>query len=736
MSKFESKKVLPRYWSIAIVLTLIGLSILGKAGYIMTAKKDFWDAVAKQAKKDSIIEQPARGNILSCDGQLMASSIPEYKLFIDFQPGRMKDQPVDTAKMHKLDTLWTENIDTICNGLHRIFPERSAEDFKKKILEGKNKKLSDGSLGHRHWPLWPRRVDYGTFREVATLPILCMSQGRGGFHAEANKNARQRPFGSLAQRTVGEMFGALDSAKCGIELSYDSILRGTNGFYYKQKVRDKQLKITVAPPVNGSDIVTTIDVGMQDLAERALRDELKKDNATMGVAILMEVKTGDVKAIVNLTRCDDGEYYETVNHAISYRCEPGSVFKTASFLVALDDGVIPGDTSYIIHTGNGIMNMHGSNMKDHNWYRGGYGDINVARTLEVSSNIGVSYVIDKFYHEHPERYVKGLYRVGIGADLELPIVGYLPPKIRMPNTKTTNKAEYWSKTTLPWMSIGYETQIAPINTVTFYNAIANDGKMMRPRFVKQIMRNGEVIYETQPEVIKNQIAKPQTIKTMQTILEHVVSQGLGKKAGSRSFKVAGKTGTAQVSQGGAGYKNGTMWYWLSFVGFFPADSPKYTCIVCLKKPGLPASGGGMAGAVFHKISEGVMSKYLKTRVDDARDASSVFVPDVKNGNVLAADYVLRQLGVKTTGGWGGTYSAGDPIWGKASSDDKEVKLAEEKQSYKTMPDVTGMGASDAVYLLESNGMKVQIKGIGRVKSQSVPYGAMVHNGMTCSLVLE
>lgn len=736
MSKFESKKVLPRYWAIAIVLTIIGFLIIGKASYIMTAKKDYWNAVSTQMKRDSIVERPARGNILSCDGQLMASSIPEYKLFIDFQPGRQGKAPLDTAITNKLDTLWAEYIDTISNGLHQIFPSRSAEDFKKHIIAGRNAKMKDGTKGSRHWPLWPRRVDYGTYKDVAKLPILCMSPGKGGFHTETNSNARQRPFGSLAQRTVGEMFGALDSAKCGIELSYDSILRGTNGFYYKQKVRDKQLKITVTPPVNGSDIVTTIDVGMQDLAERSLVEELKKDNATMGVAILMEVKTGDVKAIVNLTKCADGEYYETVNHAISYRCEPGSVFKTASFLVALDDGVIPGDTSYVIHTGNGIMNMHGSNMKDHNWYHGGYGDINVARSLEVSSNIGVSYVIDKFYHEHPERYVKGLYRIGIGADLQLPIVGYLPPKIRMPNTKTTNKAEYWSKTTLPWMSIGYETQIAPINTVTFYNAIANDGKMMRPRFVKQIMRNGEVVYETKPEVIKNQIAKPQTIKTMQTILEHVVSQGLGRKAGSRSFKVAGKTGTAQVSQGGAGYKNGQMWYWLSFVGFFPADKPKYTCIVCLKKPGLPASGGGMAGAVFHKISEGVMAQYLKIRVEDASDASSVFVPEVKNGNILAADYILRQLGVKTKGGWGGTYSNGSPIWGKAENDDKEVRLAEEKNSYKTMPDVIGMGASDAVYLLESNGMKVQLKGIGKVKSQSVPKGAMVNNGMRCTLLLQ
>jgi cell division protein FtsI (penicillin-binding protein 3) len=435
-----------------------------------------------------------------------------------------------------------------------------------------------------------------------------------------------------------------------------------------------------------------------------------------------------------MTKCEDGVYREIVNHAISYRCEPGSVFKTASFLVALDDGVV--DTSYVIHTGNGIMNMHGSNMKDHNWYRGGYGDINVARTLEVSSNIGVSHVIDKFYHDHPEKYVKGLYRVGIGADLGLPIIGYLPPRIRMPNTKTTNKAEYWSKTTLPWMSIGYETQIAPINTVAFYNAIANDGKMMRPRFVKQIMKDGEVVYETQPEVIKQQIAKPQTIKTMQTVLEHVVSQGLGKKAGSRSFKVAGKTGTAQVSQGGAGYKTGQMWYWLSFVGFFPADAPRYTCIVCLKKPGLPASGGGMAGAVFHQISEGVMAQYLKLRVEDARDASTILMPEVKNGNVLAADYVLGQLHIKTSGGWGGSYANGNPIWGQAENNEQAVKLSESKLAERIMPDATGMGASDAVYILESHGVKVRLKGTGHVKSQSVPYGSALHKGMICDLQLQ
>lgn len=733
MSKFESKKVMPRYLSIAVVLTLVGLAILAKTVYIMTAKKDYWQVVSSKMKLDSISEKPVRGNILSCDGQLMASSIPEYKIFIDFQPGKQRNVPMDTAAAKKLDSLWNADIDSVCNGLHKIFRSRSAKEFKQRLQAGREKVMKDGSRGARHWPLWPYRIDYGTYKEVSKLPILCLPENKGGFHAETF-NARRRPFGSLAQRTVGTMFGAVDSAKCGLELSFDSVLRGTNGISHKQKVRNKYMKLTVAPPIDGSDIVTTIDVTMQDLAERALVEELKKDNASMGVAILMEVQTGDVKAIVNMTKCEDGVYREIVNNAISYRCEPGSVFKTASLLVALDDGVV--DTSYVVHTGNGIMKMYGSNMKDHNWYRGGYGDINMARALEVSSNIGVSYVIDKYYHDHPEKYVKGLYRVGIGEDLNIPLVGYLPPKIRMPNTKTTNRAEYWSKTTLPWMSIGYETFIAPINTVAFYNAIANDGKMMRPRFVKQIIKNGEVVYETEPEVIRQQIAKPQTIKTMQTVLEHVVSQGLGRQAGSRSFKVAGKTGTAQVSQGAKGYKGGsTMWYWLSFAGFFPADNPKYSCIVCLKKPGLPASGGGMAGAVFHQISEGVMAQYLKLRVEDARD-TALFVPEVKNGNVLAADYVLHRLGVKAKGGWSGGYGNGNPIWGKAQSDRNEVTLAEQKLPEGTMPDVTGMGASDAVFLLETCGLKVKLNGVGKVKSQSIPYGADIRRDMMCQLNLQ
>ena len=709
MSKFKSDKVLPRYLAVAVLLTLIGVAVIFKAGYTMTAKKSYWETVANRQKSDSDSVRPNRGNILSCDGQLLASSIPEYKIFMDYQAGGNSD----TVWVRKRDSIWYADLDSLCRGLSVIFPERSAEEFKARLEEGKHKVMRNGSEGARHWAVWPKRISYNTYCEVKQLPFFNLPANKGGFHAESFE-ARRRPFGSLAERTIGDIRsfeGGKDTARFGIELSYDSLLRGKYGIERKQKVLNKVVPFTLTPAVDGTDVVTTIDVGMQDLAEQALIEGLKKWDASMGVTILMEVKTGDVKAIVNMRRTENGQYYERFNDAISYRCEPGSVFKVASFLVALDDGVV--DTSYVIHTGCGIMNMHGANMKDHNWHRGGYGDINVARALEVSSNIGVSYVIDHYYGSNPQKYVEGLFRVGIGQDLKLPIVGYLAPKIRMPDTKTTNKALYWSKTTLPWMSIGYETQIAPINTVTFYNAIANNGRMMRPRFVKGFMKEGQMIAETQPEVIKDQIAKPASIKTMQTILRHVVSQGLGKRAGSHSFQVSGKTGTAQVAKAG-GYKTGTTEYWLSFCGYFPSDDPQYTCIVCIKKSGLPASGGLMSGGIFHHISEGVMAKSLKLSVADARDSVSVLVPSVLKGDNNAASYVLKQLGLNT---------ADVPL---ASLDIKERK----------MPDLTGVGARDAVYQLGRYGVKVKLHGTGRVYRQSIAPGAILKPDMSCVLELK
>lgn len=716
MSKFNNNKIIPRYSVIAIVMSLIALAVLGKTIYTMTAKRSYWMEVASLQKKDSVKVKPTRGNILSCDGQLMASSLPEFKVYMDFNA--LKEAGNDTA--------FVDSIAYISKGLNNIFPEKSASEFKKHLMEGFHKMS-------KHWPIWDERIDYNTFKEIQSLPIFHLSKFKSGFHWD-EFNARRRPFGSLAQRTVGDMFGAKDTARCGLELSYDSILRGTDGIIHRRKVRNKFLNITDTPPIDGADIVTTIDVSMQDLAERALIDELKEVNGNVGVAIVMEVATGDVKAIVNMDKCEDGEYREVKNHAVSDLLEPGSVFKTASIMTILDDGLV--DTTYTVETGGGVWNMYGRDMKDHNWRRGGYGTLTLPWTLKYSSNVGVSRIIDLHYHKNPEKFIEGIYRLGLATDFHIPIAGYSPAKIRMPHKNSHGQYDNWNATALPWMSIGYETQVPPISTLTFYNAIANSGKMMKPRFVKQIIKNGEVVYNNPPQVIKEHIAKESTIKEITRILTEVVSEGLGKKAGSDKFLVAGKTGTAQMSKGALGYKAGGTNYLLSFAGFFPADKPRYSCIVCIQKTGLPASGGGMSGVVFHHIAEGIMAQDLKLNVQDARDKESILIPSAKTGNLLATDYVLNMLGFNVINGWGGAYPFGNPIWGTINQDGNKLIFKEEKiNRVNLVPDVKGMGARDAVYLLEKHGIKTIVVGRGRVIEQSIAPNDKVQKGMKCTLRL-
>ncbi len=719
-TKFDHKKTPLRFSCLVIIMMAVTLAMLGKALYMMTAERKFWLDVSERVKLDSTAITPTRGNILSCDGKLMASSLPEFEIFMDFK----------TLHDAGTDTLWRENIDAIATGLNNIFPERSAHDFKTYLEEGRAKQS-------RYWPIWPKRIDYNTLCDVRALPVFNIkSKYRSGFIFK-EYNARKHPYGSLALRTIGDLFGKKDSAICGIELSFDRELRGIDGVKHRRKILNKYLDIIDTPPTDGLDVVTTIDVGIQDLAERALVQELKEPDVhgDVGVAIVMEVATGDIKAIVNMEKCGDGEYRERKSHAVSDLMEPGSVFKTASIMVALDDGVV--DTTARVETAGGVWPMYGREMRDHNWRRGGYGMLTLPQTLMVSSNIGVSRIIDDHYRNCPEKYVEGIHRLGLADDLKLPIAGSSPAKIRMPKKDKRGKQYVnWSKTTLPWMSIGYETQVPPISTVTFYNAIANNGKMMRPRLVKAVMKDGEVIKEFPPVVMRSSICKSKTLGEIQTILEHVVSQGLGKRAGSPSFKVAGKTGTAQVAKGG-GYKMGTVHYLLSFAGYFPADAPRYSCIVCIQKSGLPASGGGMSGKVFHDIAEGIMAQSLKMDVKDAHDENSILEPDVKSGNIIAADYVLTHLGYETRADWSGSYADGNPIWGHATRGNGHIALTRQaKTQANVMPDVTGMGARDAVFLIESRGVKTKLYGRGKVTQQSIAAGHTISKGMACILTLR
>lgn len=682
-----TKKIMTRYSFIILMMVLVGLAIVVKAGVIMFAERQYWHDVADRFVKENVTVRPNRGNIISSDGQLMASSLPEYKIYMDFKAGgELKD------------SLLMLYLDSICDGLHQIFPDKSKAEFKAHIKKGRAK-------GSRNYLLYPKRISYIQYKEAKRLPVFNMSKYRGGFH-EQSFNQRKKPFGSLAMRTLGDMYSDVTlGAKNGLELQYDSILKGREGITHRQKVMNKYLNIVDIPPVDGCDIITTIDVGMQDIAEKAIIDQLKEINGDVGVAILMEVKTGEVKAIVNMTKGSDGVYREVKNNAVSDMMEPGSTFKTASIMVALEDGYITPDQ--LVDTKNGVYKMYGSLMKDHNWARGGYGVIDITKVLMVSSNIGVSRVIDENYHNQPSKYVEGLYKLGIATPLNLDI----PGAAKKPNIRKPTK-ENWSKTALPWMSIGYETQVPPMNTLAFYNAIANNGVMVKPKFVKAIVKDGQVIEEIPTEVLNPAIASPKTIEQIQVILEKVVSQGLGKPAGSKQFHVSGKTGTAQVSQGKTGYKTGKKRYLVSFCGYFPSEAPKYSCIVAIQKSGMPASGGLMAGSVFSEIAERVFAKHLAQDLKEAKDSTAILIPDVKNGNVADARYILDKI--------------------KANP----VNLGEEKkQDPKRVPNVIGMGAKDAVYLLESAGLKVQLSGMGKVKSQSIPAGNTLHKGKTIQLRL-
>ncbi len=544
----NKSSIFTRYFFVVLVLALAGAGIVVRAGIIMFGERQYWNDVAERFVKENVAVNPNRGNILSADGDLMASSLPEYRIYMDFKAGG-----------ERKDSLLMLYMDSICRGLHKIFPDKSAGEFKRTLLRGRK-------AGSRNFLIYPKRVSYIQYKETKALPVFNMSKYAGGFHEQAY-NKREKLFGSLAARTLGDLFAdtAL-GAKNGIELAFDSLLRGQSGVTHRQKVMNRYLSITDIPPVDGCDIVTTIDVDMQDICEQALVDKLKELNAFVGVAVLMEVKTGDVKAIVNMTRGSDGNYYEMRNNAISDMLEPGSTFKTASVMVALEDGKVEPDTQ--VDTGNGVKRMYGSSMKDHNWTRGGYGVIDVTRILEVSSNVGVSSIIDKYYHDNPQKFVDGLKKLGIADSLPLQISGGGKPNIKGP------KERYFAKTTLPWMSIGYETQVPPLNILTFYNAIANDGVMVSPRFVKAAVKDGEVVEEYPVKVMREQICSESTLKKIRNILRLVVSEGLAKPAGCKQFAVAGKTGTAQISQGAAGYTSGGRKYLVSFCGYFPADAPK------------------------------------------------------------------------------------------------------------------------------------------------------------------
>lgn len=700
---------------IAFIFTLIGILIVVKAAYTMFVQREYWKEVKERFVRENVRVHPKRGNIFSADGQLLATSLPEYKIFMDYMAYDRDSVKRAKLQMEK-DSLFYNKLDSVCMGLNRILPDKPYSWYKDRLLEGHRRRS-------RNWLIYPKRISFIDYKEIKKLPFFNLGPNKSGFHKE-EFNECKKPFGSLASRTIGDLYPGKDSARSGLQLAYDTILRGKDGIVHRQKVSNSYIPIVDVPPLDGADIRTTIDVKMQDFCEKAIVDKLKEIGGEVGVVILMEVKTGDVKAIVNMTRCEDGEYREVRNNAVSNLMEPGSVFKPMSFMVAFEDGKIHMNDR--VDVAPGVRMMYGRKMKDHNWRRGGYQVLTVPECLEYSSNVGVSLLIDKYYHNNPQQFVNGLYRIGIPEDLHLDIPGYAVPRIRRPKKDGSN----WSKTALAWMSIGYETQVPPISVLNFYNGVANGGRMMRPRFVTEAVRDGEVIHSYPPQVVREHMCSPQTLQNIQTCLRWVVSKGLGKKAGSPNFSVSGKTGTAQVwKKGGFSFD-----YLVSFAGYYPSESPRYSCIVCIQKHGLPASGGGQCGPVFRKIAEKVMSETSTAQLSDAVDTLHSMAPKIYGGNLLYANKVLEDMRLASDIDWAEA-KAENNIWGRAVLSSKKVQLKMENIEPGKVPDLKGMGARDALYLMEKLGLRVRLNGIGQVVEQSLPACHLIKKGELITLRL-
>ncbi|MDD4776941.1 MAG: penicillin-binding protein [Fermentimonas sp.] len=725
----KSKGILGRYGLIVSILMLFSVMIIFSAGRIMFSYEGRkWREVGE---KETVIRDrvilPKRGNIYTYDDKLLASTEPIYSIYMDFWADGIQK-----------DTL-TKYVGDLSVALAKKFPDRSASQYKniimngwnlrekeeKQILANKAKGIEERvSLRSRYVKILRNDINYIDLKEIRTYPFWNQRSNRSGLIAE-ERNARKKPFGNLANRTVGSVYKDIEKGGAsGLELKYDSLLRGVPGVKYRQKIQGKWMDVVEEPAKEGWDIVTTIDTDIQDIAERALKSKLVETEAESGTAIIMEVKTGEIKGIVNLDRMSNGDYAEGNPNAFSYMNEPGSTFKTVTTMIALDDGVVtPTDSFYV---GTGLFQYNKRWVRDHYWRRGqDRGYLTVAEGMELSSNIVMSKMVLKGYENKPEKFIDGIDRIGLRKQLtwDVPLNGIEgTSSIRYPDDKNN----YWSKTTLPWMSFGYETQIPPIYMLMFYNGIANGGKMIKPFIAKRFVENGKVVKEFEAEVINPKICKESTLEEIQKMLTGVVENGTAKVVASDYFSIAGKTGTAQIAGGGA-YSG----YYVSFSGYFPAEEPMYTIFVGLRKPKGVPSGGGMAGMVFKNIAEQTYLRKVRLSVEDCKvDSTLQKLPDIKHGNWDKNKFVLNELNLPVD------ENSSDSDWVKIKLDSIKYQPEELALNGSLIPDVRGMGARDAVYLLEKSGLRVNLNGSGKVMSQSFRPGQNLVKGTTITLTLR
>ena len=708
----KRRNIVLRFGIVYTIICLSFLLVLYRIIRIQFFEHDQWMALAAKSVKSNISVKPNRGNIYACDGRLMASSIPTYYVYMDLR----------VPALHENDgSLFKSNIDSLSIYLSSFFRDKTPTDYKKLLTSAYQSGVGEFQLSQK-------KISYSQLKQLKTLPLFRLGRNKSGLITK-DFFRRVRPFGSLAQRTVGDIFAdETKGGKNGIELSFNTSLKGTPGVSVRQKVANNYMETIQVEPIDGMDVNTTIDIDIQDIAQRALVDGVKPFDASVGNAILVEVHSGEVKAIVNMQKNKDGSYTENRNGAVSDMTEPGSTFKVASVMAALDEGKVK--MSDTIETYNGHFMYGNRTMTDHNANRGGFHRISLAQAIYGSSNIGVSRAIVKAYGHNPAAFVDKLYAMKLNEPLKLEIPGTANPFIRHPN----DKSHEWSVTTLPWMSVGYETQIPPIYTLTFYNAIANNGKMIRPFFVKSISKNGQIAKEFTAEVINPAICKPTTLNEMRAALLGVVEDkmGTGKPVFSKYVRIAGKSGTAQMWD-----KSGnTGKHQVAFCGFFPYENPMYSCVVIMREPGIGhASGGHMSGLVFKNIAERVMALNSNRKPSKVETDSIVpkeilpLLPQSKIGYFKAIQTVATEMNLPLT-----VNNSTD--WVKTSTKNQRIEVQSVHISNRIIPDLCGMGAKDAVYILENMGLNVQVQGRGKVYSQNIKPGTQAKKGTSVLINLQ
>ena len=666
------KGILNKLYVIAILMTLFFIVILFRIfnlQYVDGAKYKKL-ALEKTVKNDTIFAN--RGNVYAADGNLLATSMSRYTI-------RMDVVTVDSEVFEK-------NIRALAESLSGLLG-RSADYYQERLREAKNRK--------NRYLLIARDVGYNDYTKMKSFPIFKLGVYRGGFIAE-QKTVRVHPIGKIAERTIG-----YDNHRggAGIEGAFADYMQGENGWRLKKKIAKGQWKpvndVNEKEPVDGSDVITTIDVNIQDITHHALLKQLEYFEADHGCAVVMEVETGEIKAISNLGRTSKGRYYEKRNYAVWESHEPGSTFKLASLMAVLEDKLA--DTSNVVDCEKGKIFINNRKVEDSK--RGGFGRVSLARVFEVSSNVGIVKTIQKHYDRNPKKFIKKIKSFGLDQMTGVKILGEGKPYIPNPSEKR------WSPISLEWMAWGYGVSLTPLQTLAFYNAVANDGKMVKPFFVKELRVGGKVEERFETEVVKERIASQTTLNKVRKVMENVVKKGTAKNVYSSNFSMAGKTGTAKKWIPKHKDKNGkTVYghysnkkYVASFAGFFPAKNPKYSCIVVVHSPKKEKGyyGATVAAPVFKEIAQKI---YTTTPVNNQRVSDQM-----SNLNL-----------------------------------DKEYQVYYQKlRKYKTiMPKVVGMSGMDAIALLENMGLKVKFSGMGKVKEQSIQKGIKVSKGRTVYLKLS